>query len=102
MVLRPGMQVELLRGRAPQTSPVPLPGPVRLPGPVQLPGPGATTPPPTTTTTRIIGSSPARTSTPRGQVTPLSSPAAKRLDVRPTPTRMRQGASAAANTRPGT
>ena len=35
------------------------------------------------------------------QVTPLSSPAAKRQDVRPTPTRQRQGASAAPISRPG-
>ena len=93
------MRVALLRGQAPQ------PSPVRLPGPVPLPGPRGTAPlpPTTTTTTRGLGSDPAKTSTPqRGQVTPLSSPAAKRLDARPTPTRQRQGAMPAAPiSRPG-
>ena len=95
MVLKPGMRVALLQGRAPQ------------PSPARLPGPRGTAPPSTSTTmTGAVGSGPGRTSTPphppRGQVTPLSSPAAKRQDVRPTPTRPRQGAmSAAPISRPG-
>ena len=95
MVLKPGMRVALLQGRAPQ------------PSPARLPGPRGTAPPSTSTTmTGAVGSGPGRTSTPphppRGQVTPLSSPAAKRQDVRPTPTRPRQGAMPAAPiSRPG-